>query len=42
MVQGDRDLVGQAIYVSICQRLTRTSHFKKQSDRISLGQATSV
>jgi len=41
-VQGDKALVGKAIYVSVCQRLSRTSLFIKQSDRVSLGQATSV
>jgi len=33
---------GQAIYETVCQRLTRTSRFIKQSDRVSLGQDTSV
>jgi len=42
MVHCDRDLVGQAIYETVCQRLTRTSRFIKQSDRVSLGQATSI
>jgi len=42
MVQCDRDLLGQAIYETVCQRLTQTSRFMKQSDVISLGQATSV
>jgi len=40
MVQGDRDLVGQAIYNLVCQGLTRTSQNIVHSGKDPCGQAT--
>jgi len=42
MVPCDRDLLGQTVYISVFHRLTRTSRFIEQSDRVSSGHATSV
>jgi len=41
MVHYDKDLTNY-FYETVCQRISRTSRFVKQSDIISWGQGTSV
>jgi len=41
MVLYDRDLTSH-FYETVCQKLSRTSHFIEQSVRVLLGQVTSV